>query len=197
MTVLASKGSAALRKVLNQYGGLNGLGNLTAWMNGRNIQSCNYTAEMVGDAIGTGGLASANKYGLSEAKKVDAIAALLTKPNMLYLATTPDHHFIVFPADESNVYRLQGFQGSYTLIDWLKYQGSGVMGRQEFVAALRELVGNNVNLRQNAAARLFSLGAPNAARDAASAPLKLQVETDVRNWYAPPCSFVMIGHRAL
>lgn len=197
MTVLASKGSATLRKVLNQYGGINGLGNLTAWMNGRNIQSCNYTAEMVGEAIGFGGLASANKHGLSEAKKVDRIAALLKQPYMLYLATTPDHHFIVFPANEDNVYRLQGFQGSYTLIDWLKYQGSGIIGRHEFVAALRELVGNNQTLRQNAAVKLFSLGAPNATRDAASAPLKLKVETDVRGWYAPACSFVQIGYRAL
>jgi len=103
-----------------------------------------------------------NKTGVSEATalrqedRVNKIAELLGTPVMVYICTSPDHHFIVFSINDLEVVILQGFQGVYNLIQWMSNASKGgVLRRASFIQALRDLVGNNASARTAAAAALF------------------------------------------
>ena len=122
-----------------------------------NVQSCAMTASVVADAVSTNqpvpisGIATKTPD-----KRVALVEDLLKQPRMVYIGLSPDHHFNLVTIDKDKLVILQGFQGVYSLMDWMMHRGGGVIRKDEFLAAMRDLVGSDEARKQAAAIKLFS-----------------------------------------
>jgi hypothetical protein len=137
-------------------------------INWTEISSCSRTAAVLGYImcdVRPGNQADpVPEWGkMKENHKVDKIAELLNSPKMVGVQLSPpDHHFIVFPTGTDKVVILQGFQDVYNLYDWMtKAHNGGVMAKDEFVRAMRDL--GDPKRKLAAAVKLFSYEDENAA----------------------------------
>ena len=64
---------------------------------------------------------------MSNEQLVTEILGLLGQPVAIGMSISKDHHFVLLPIDDNNISILQGFQGSYTLVDWLAWRGIGLI----------------------------------------------------------------------
>lgn len=154
-----AKGVDAVKKVGKAFSTLDALTKKIREENPKTaVTSCNATAQIVGELIvGDKPLTAAQGLGgKSPADRVKIIEALLKSPKMVYINITPDHHFIVVPIEDTMVSILQGFQGVFHLVDWIKNRGEGVINKAEFLKAMGELVGGDKAAMQAAALKLFS-----------------------------------------
>ncbi|WP_458098188.1 hypothetical protein [Roseomonas sp. WA12] len=152
------KGSGALGLIKNKVGTLGDLVRLISNIHqGGNATSCNYTAQVLGDAVSTSAMTAPRAFGSYPSKdKVNIIGRLLDQPKLVYINISPDHHFIVIPLDADKVTILQGFQGVYNLLDWMQRRGDGVIRKSEFISHMQDLVSGDERRKLSAAARLFS-----------------------------------------
>lgn len=192
---LITKGSAALQKVQQQIKTLKQLTDLIhAAQPDGNVTSCNLTANVLGDIISSKALQVPSGFGGKKLdQRVAVIAELLNSPKMVYINVIPDHHFIVVPIDVDKVAILQGFQGVYNLIEWMKNRGTGVIRKDEFVQALEELVSGNEAKKRAAAVKLFSYslaheGKPGSA-DAKRVEAEIHAYYDGKTINIPNCAF--------
>jgi hypothetical protein len=182
------KGKRALDAVIARYS--NNVANLTADIHAKdptaNIQSCTITSSVVTELVLNGAAYQAVQHlgGKTESEKVDIIAGYLDSPKVVQLNVSPDHYMVIFPIDESMVVILQGFQGTYSLVDYLENRGTGVIKKSELISEFRHLVGADQANRQNAAAKLFSFALAYEGKTATAA--QQQVENDVRDWFTNP-----------
>jgi hypothetical protein len=182
--ILLTKGTAALEKVKRQ---IKSLGDLTSRIHAAestgNVTSCNLTANVLGNIIGSNPIQAPPAFGAKTlAQRVAVIAGLLNSPKMVYVGISPDHHFIVLPIDTDKVSILQGFQGVYNLIEWMENRGNGVIRKDEFVRAMENLVSGVENKKQAAAVKLFSYGLANEGKASVS-PDARRVEQEIHDYY--------------
>lgn len=180
---LITKGAAALKKVKDQVKTKEGLQALIeAAVPGGSIESCNATAEILGDIISSKPLKVVSGFeGKPPADRVDIVAGLLETPKMVYLNIIPDHHFIVFPIDTDKVVILQGFQGVYSLLDWMKARGTGVIRKDEFLAAMRDMATGSAGEKTAAAVKLFGYNL--AFEGKALSPEAKRVQDEIIDYY--------------
>jgi hypothetical protein len=137
-----AKGIAAVKRVTKE---IKDKPTLTSLIHGLNpdgdVSSCALTAGVIGNVISSQAVTPAKGIASkSAAEKVAVIETLLQGPKLVAVSVAPDHHFIVLPIDSDKVCILQGFQGVYNLIQWIKNRGQGVIGKAEFSAAMRDFV---------------------------------------------------------
>jgi hypothetical protein len=122
---------------------------------------------------------------LRQEQRVAKVKELLDGENIVYITTSPDHHFVVFPISDSEVVILQGFQGVYNLVDWMaNADQGGKFAKASLVAALGALVSDNVNERTAAAAALFGFE-------------ERGIIPEVVKYFRPATQIVAIAHKSL
>ena len=121
---------------------------------------------------------------MSNEQLVTEILGLLGQPVAIGMSISKDHHFVLLPIDDNNISILQGFQGSYTLVDWLAWRGIGLIPKAEFRQALRDLLSDSQRSWTNAALKLFSFALSKTPGDAAvTAVTAPKVAQDIVDWF--------------
>ena len=129
---------------------------------GGNVTSCNYTMEVVGNAVGAGAGITAHKIN-DKKGAFDPRAArtqmhtLLGGDEVILVSIQRDHHFTVFPIDGHSVGLLQGFQGFYSLFDWINTSGKIKLPIETFEDNFSNLFSGTASVAADAAANLFAL----------------------------------------
>ena len=161
-------GYETLRRIKEHLGKL---GNFTELMRAKggetvSIQSCATTVGVMQDAVGArGGL-----FGLGKSKSFTALACFELDPQTkvgwitkwlvgqkaVYIGLQPDHHFLVLPMSEDRVAVLQGFQGVYSVLDWMAVRKDGLMAKDSFINNITDLTTGDNDQRLPAAIALFS-----------------------------------------
>ena len=130
---------------------------------GAKTDSCSVTQSVLGMVVSPGtppqvaalkrnDLGAINTEGAS--KKV---SELLDGDNVIYLSISPNHYFTVIPLSSNEVALLQGFQGSYTLTEWMQAKENGVMQKATFMMHFYLLFSKTTSVAIEAAQGLFAL----------------------------------------
>lgn len=179
-----AKGIAAVKKVTTEIKDKPALTSLIHRLDpDGDISSCALTAGVIGNVISSQAVTPVKGIASkSAAEKVAAIETLLQGPKLVAVSIAPDHHFVVIPIDSDKVCILQGFQGVYNLIQWIKHRGQGVIGKAEFLAAMRDFVTTDKARAQAAAVKLFSYSLSYEGKEAADKAKT--VEDEIRKYYS-------------
>lgn len=190
-TVSNIEGNKALAKVKQKLGSQAGVMSAIGALprnpgDSMDPRSCNLTAGVVITTIfGSGEGTALPVFPLSTDRRVDKAEELLAKDHVLYIAISPDHHFVVIPTGADAVAVVQGFQGSYRVDEWLGKSGDGQMTRSNFISNLGALTSptGGAGSVQPAAVALFGFAG---------------VESDIRAWFSkPPIEIKMIKYYPL
>ena len=171
----ATAGALAVAKIREALGELGKLTvAITQFDKKTSVQSCAATAQVILDTISQApltmgrttvtvqpsGLFACFQRPYSMPMSVEAMLEemefLLRRQIVLYVGIANDHHFCIFPVDDQNVSILQGFQGSYTLVDWFAYRGDGLLSKKDLFANLTKLFSGNAKDWIDAALTLFA-----------------------------------------
>lgn len=98
------------------------------------------------------------------AEAISRLKTLLQGDELIFVNIAPDHHFILFPLDRTEVGILQGFQSDpsadgttgYSLFEWLQ-SGKEKIPVEAFLANFKLLFSGSKAYRQSAAQALFSI----------------------------------------
>jgi hypothetical protein len=101
-------------------------------------------------------------------KAVAAMRRLIGGDEPIFVSIKPDHHFSVLPLTDETVTLLQGFQGSYSLHEWITASGKIPIGTAQFLDDFDKLFSGSPMTAQDAAVALF--GVPGK-------------EGDIRAWF--------------
>lgn len=155
---LTVSGQTALQRVSQNLGTYTALvAKFLTEARGSDISSCNITAGFLGGIISANPLtAFTMPPGMAQTKRVAEIKRLLGMTKMVYVAISPDHHFILFSIDTDKMVILQAFQGVYNFNEWWKTRVQGVIATKVFLDAMTDLVSGNEAKVQVAARTLFS-----------------------------------------
>lgn len=195
--LVAAQSAKAISTLLRELGTL---GKLRAAFGTSNasIESCAATATVVMEKISphdfVGGRLSVHVKGslfkkassmpMSAQAVIAEIMRLLDAPNAVYINIANDHHFVTLPIDDDRMAIVQGFQGSYTLIDWFEWRGIGMLMKGEFKAALTQLLTSDSQPTwTEGAQKLFSF---NLAKQApgGTGRSKQKVAQDISDWFS-------------
>jgi hypothetical protein len=115
---------------------------------------------------------------------VTEIMRWLEGANAVYVNIANDHHFVTLPVDDGRVAMVQGFQGSYHLVDWFAWRGFGILTKTEYRNAMTTLLTSDSRPAWTAAAQtLFSFNlATETPGD--STRSKAQVAQDMADWFS-------------
>jgi hypothetical protein len=126
---------------------------------GTRPSSCAATAHLVTNIINDRGMDRAlDTAGKSTDELLLQINANLVQGKMLAITlANPEHYFVVFRLSEDTVVLLQGWQDTYTIIDWWANRSDGgILSHGLFMSHLRWLTSADANLRVQAARMLFA-----------------------------------------
>lgn len=195
---LARNSTTAINAVVRALGTLAQLTAAVAQKGGNAIDSCNITMGLIMEAMNNNPLTPGRKsifvpasklefwsngenMPMSNEQLVTEILGLLGQPVAIGMSISKDHHFVLLPIDDNNISILQGFQGSYTLVDWLAWRGIGLIPKAEFRQALRDLLSDSQRSWTNAALKLFSFAlSKTPGATVVTAP---KVAQDIADWF--------------
>lgn len=129
---------------------------------GKSPSSCYLTltmlSRMISPGIALGGATLVDKKGVFVPNKaIDRMKTLLDGDSAIYVSVKRDHHFTVLPLDDRTVSILQGFQGTYTLYEWITQSEKAKMNKAAFLSSFAHLLSPTLHVAQEAAVFLFSI----------------------------------------